>query len=360
MRSPLVSDGSPITFAVDAGDRPIRALMTAIQEEMVGGLHRRSALGSVDQDGSPWHRGKISRGALVIACASLLLSSHVATSGTPPAERVTLESLLARAGLYLTEFVNQFANVVTEERYLQDVDTAQLGFGEASGGRGNTTGDRAAHREIKSDFLLVTSGQAAELRPFRDVYEVDGRPVRDRQDRLTKLFLEPSATTFEQAAAIANESARYNLGNMTRTMNNPVVALGFLQADYQKRFRLSLGKPDPGAGSHTWTVEYREESRPTLIRGAFDRDLPAHGRFWIDAVTGHILRTELRLEDTTVRARIMTSFRPDERLHIEVPFELREEYALRTGGHLSGVATYGRFRRFDVSTAETIQPAVPR
>ena len=68
----------------------------------------------------------------------------------------------------------------------------------------------------------------------------------------------------------------------------------------------------------------------------FDRDLPAHGRFWIDADTGHILRTELRLEDTTVRARIVTSFRADERLHIEVPLELRDDCALRTGGHVSG------------------------
>jgi hypothetical protein len=285
-------------------------------------------------------------------------------SGTTPADRLTLESLLARAAVYLAEFATQFSNVVAEERYLQDVNTADPGFATASGGGDNTIAgppaERRRHREIKSDFLLVTSRQSSTWLPFRDVFEVDGVAVRDRQDRLTKLFLEPSATAFDQAAAIASEGARYNLGNMTRTINNPLMAIAFLQPDYQKRFRLSLGKTDPGAGPNVRIVEYQEESRPTLIRGASDRDLPAHGRFWIDADTGHVVRTELRLEDTTVRARLVTSFRPDERLHIEVPFELREEYALRTGGHISGVATYGRFRRFDVRTAETIEPAVPR
>ena len=44
---------------------------------------------------------------------------------------------------------------------------------------------------------------------FRDVFDVDGRPVRDRDQRLQKLFLSaPAATAIDQAQRIADESAR--------------------------------------------------------------------------------------------------------------------------------------------------------
>mgnify|MGYP003694380831 CR=1 FL=1 len=52
-------------------------------------------------------------------------------------------------------------------------------------GRGALSPVRPAsrHRELKSDFLLVKVGPLEWL-PFRDVYEVDGTPIRDREGRL--------------------------------------------------------------------------------------------------------------------------------------------------------------------------------
>jgi hypothetical protein len=61
--------------------------------------------------------------------------------------------------------------------------------------------------------------------PFRDVFERDGKQVRDRQERLAALFLKGSSrSAFEQARAIMDEGARYNIGNVARNINMPTLA----------------------------------------------------------------------------------------------------------------------------------------
>ena len=167
--------------------------------------------------------------------------------------------------------------------------------------------------------------------------------------------MKPSEDSLEQAYRIQDESARYNLGNMRRTINNPVLAIVVVQADFQNRFRYSLGKMDPKVGPGVWIVDYQEEARPAFIRGRSDLDLFAHGRIWIEAETGRVMKTEVLLEQPTLRARITTSFRFDERFGIAVPYEMQEEYKFDNGTRVAAVATYDRFRRFDVSTDENIK-----
>ena len=89
-----------------------------------------------------------------------------------------------------------------------------------------------------------------------------------------------------------------------------------------------------------------------MIRGEAGGDLFAHGRLWIELSTGRIVRTELQVEQPTVRAVVTTSFRFDERFGISVPIEMREQYALSTGNRVNMVAKYGRFRKFGVSAEE--------
>jgi hypothetical protein len=191
--------------------------------------------------------------------------------------------------------------------------------------------------------------------PFRDVFEVDGQLIRDRDSRLAKLFLKPSENSIEQANRIQDESARYNLGNMRRTINNPVLGIVMLQSDFQQRFHYSLGKMDAKVGPGVWIIDYREEARPSFIRGRSDLDLFAHGRLWIEADTGRLMKTEVLLDQPSLRARITTSFRFDDRFGITVPYEMQEEYKFDSGIKVTAVATYDRFRRFDVSTEDTFK-----
>ena len=54
-----------------------------------------------------------------------------------------------------------------------------------------------------------------------------------------------------------------------------------------------------------------------------------------------------------------TTFRPDDRFDIGVPLEMRESYAFANGNNINTVATYGRFRRFDVRAEEEIHSPRP-
>jgi hypothetical protein len=289
---------------------------------------------------------------------ALVLATNVPIRGQGTAEG-ELEQLLARATWYSIDFVNKLSQVVAEERYIQDSSVALATVPlPVIGGRGGSPLNSAPrgtskHRELKADFLIVRSSHEM-WSPFRDVFEVDHIPVRDREERLAKLFLgNKVASNDENARAIAEESARYNLGAVQRTINNPVFALLFLQPDVRPRFKFTPGKPDRKAGDDVLVVDYVEESRPTVIDGGSGRDMPAFGRFWIENATGRVVKTEVRVEVKEVKASLTTTFRADERLGIDVPVEFKEEYDLRDG-RVSGVASYSRFRKFEVKSSEEL------
>jgi formylglycine-generating enzyme len=296
----------------------------------------------------------------LIVCASVAGAAHL--RGADP---VTLEGLLNRAAWYLDYFIDRFENVVAEEQYSQNAASPLPTYSPFTG-RGGVAqppsaadSTRARHRDLRSDFLLVKSPQTEALVPFRDVIAVDGVVVRDREARLARLFLNPAADAMAQAEQIRDEGARYNLGNMRSTIGNPVMALAVLQRSYQPRFRFSLGKEDRGIGANIWIVEYKEETAPAMIRGEAGTNLFAHGRLWIDAISGRVVKTELRVEQPSIRAVVTTTFRPDDRFDIGVPLEMRETYAFGNGNNINTVATYGRFRRFDVRAEEEIHSPRP-
>src|SRR5216683_167589 len=132
-----------------------------------------------------------------LAGFALLAGAPFVFAAAQPPERVSLAVLLDRARWYLDYFVDEFENVVAEETYIQDSALLLPSFSPVAGGRGGvfppqpSASDtaRARHRELRSDFLLAKSPATEALVPFRDVIEVDGVPVRDREARLAKLFL---------------------------------------------------------------------------------------------------------------------------------------------------------------------------
>ena len=92
-----------------------------------------------------------------------------------------------------------------------------------------------------------------------------------------------------------------------------------------------------------------------MVRGEAGGDLFAHGRLWVELATGRVLKTELQVEQPSVRAIVTTTFRYDERFGIAVPMEMRERYTIGTGNRVNTVATYGRFRRFNVIAEEDVR-----
>ena len=298
------------------------------------------------------------RAAAVGACA-------VTWAAGTPAQEPSLADVLARASAYVEEYERQFSALVAEEQYFQEVRTTgnptaagrPLSRENPGGGSvGSSVGSQIGRRTLRSDYLLVQLGSGAGWVPFRDVFELDGKPVRDREDRLFALFMTQSfETSMEQAERIMAESARYNIGTVWRSINTPTLALTFLHADTQPRFEFRRRGRERVAGREAWVLEYRETERPTLIKTNNERDLPVTGRLWVDPATGLVLRTNVVAADPFVRATVTVTFREDEDLELWVPGQMDEHYRAARTPDIHGRATYMNYRRFQVTTDEAIR-----
>lgn len=265
----------------------------------------------------------------------------------------SLATVLARAADYVAAFHRQLSGIVAEESYTQELHRRAFG---------------TVRRRLRSDFLLVLPTGAERYVEFRDVFEVDGTPIRDRDERLARLFLDPAAHA-DQVAAIIAESARLNIGDIPRNVNTPMLPLHFLARAQQPRFTFKRetrrlpdltgfdtpagGRADFRTTADVWVIGFRETRKRTVIRTNEGRDFPAQGRFWIDPASGAVLMTELVMNGASVQAVIDVSYQSEPLLGFRVPIEMRERYATR-GERIDGVAAYGRFRQFTVRTDERI------
>ena len=262
-----------------------------------------------------------------------------------------LDELLRRAGAYIADYERRIPGVVSEEDYVQ------LGELEGWSGAGSIQ-----QRRLRSDVAVIAVPEVGWAY-FRDVYEVDGRPVRDREERLTRLFLTPGQESLSQARRIVEESARFNLNMagsvLVRTVNNPMMALRFLRARNQSRSRFSLEGTTTIDGVRAVVLRFKEDTLPRLIMSG--DDAAAGGRFWIEPESGRFVRSELAFEttnqkeSTTVRSVVRVRFADVDDAGLWVPVEMNEEHRASGRGAIrfTGRATYGKVRTFRVEV-ETI------
>lgn len=270
----------------------------------------------------------------------------------PSAQAPSLDTVLKRTAAYVAEFRKQLSGIAAEETYVQEITHTA---------RSANTFNVNPPRTLKSDLLLVKLPDSDRYVELRDVFEVDGEAVRDRQPRLERLLNERAAGTEDTMAAIITESAKYNIGRVTRTINTPLMALQFLDASNQSRFTFKHVEaikpvftyaPDAAANdtpvfrvsTEMWTVEFQERKRNTIIRTVEGGDLPAHGRFWIDPSNGSVLISELIVDTGGVIAAVTVSYQTEPLMGFLVPIEMRESY-LRAGERITGRARYGQFRQ---------------
>src|SRR5262245_43517262 len=232
---------------------------------------------------------------LLAALAAAVVSVPLA------AQSADLDELLDKASDYVALYERTFVGVVAEEAYRQQVRGGRSGTDL----RGFPIEAPSQRRDLKSDVLLVRAPAGDRWMQFRDVYEVDGKPVRDRDERLTKLFLQPSADARRQEEDIAAASARYNIGAVNRTVNLPVLALEVLEPQNRPWFSFRAGKRT----RTTVDLEYQEVERGrTLIHTNDNQPMPAHGRFTIDKESGRVLASTLATETRSLRAQIDVTY----------------------------------------------------
>jgi hypothetical protein len=281
----------------------------------------------------------------------MIVSGLLVLTGTvagPAAQTPSLNEVMKNAAEYVAAFHRQFSGIAAEETYLQETMNPQRSA--ASGYR---------KRTLRSDLLLVRPGGADRYVELRDVFEIDGEPVRDRQQRLERLLEDVQGG--DKLAAIIRESARYNIGRVERTVNTPLMPLSFLSTTSQSRFKFThVENTQPVFGdkvqaqanelpvfkvsTEMWTVRYEERGKNTVIKTPDGRDLPVRGRFWINPATGAVLISELIVPGVGVYATITTSYQSEPLMGFLVPIEMRELY-LTDRERITGSASYGRFRQ---------------
>lgn len=274
-----------------------------------------------------------------LAICLVITGATVSSFAQPP----KLGDVARRLGSYLEAYEGRLALVVAEESYLQAFD--YVGFTSPSTGGGNSEAVPigSGRRTLRSDYALTRAPDKDAWVGYRDTFEVDGKAIRDREDRLERLLTAGNAAS---ASRIADESSRFNLGNslVTRNVNVPTLMLEMLHPRNQHRFSFSKGGEEVIAGVPVWRVEFKERERPTFIRNSNRRDRPSAGSVWVNATTGEVWRTLLRW-DSDPRGSITVTYGHVPNIEPLVPLTMSERYTLGAST-LTGDATYSNYRQF--------------
>jgi hypothetical protein len=299
--------------------------------------------------------------------ASRTLAYDVAgTASAPPeAHSPELTAALDAAAAYLEQYEHRISAIGAEETYEQAAASPGVPRPPTRGMPPTIAPGTSQTRKTRANIVTISLGPSGWV-SFRDVFELDGRPVRPDIERLSRILQHVNPDSLEQARQIADESARYNLNpegsHFDRTINVPMTALYFLRASNQPRSVFSLGKPERVGGVLCTTLQFTEQSRPRLI-GTKD-DAAAQGKVWIDMANGgRIVKTDLRMQSTyllgvggTVRAQTAVTYGPIDKSDLWLPIVMDETYDLPTTRQtITGHATYAGFKEFKVTTSADIK-----
>jgi hypothetical protein len=277
----------------------------------------------------------------------VIVLALLAASAVPVPAQTAVETAVAEAGHYLQTFTEQVAGVVLEEKYLQQAQ-----------------GRVVSARELVSDLAIMADSRFGWIE-FRDVFQVDGEPIRDRQTRVVELFASPSPDSLAQAQRIVQEGARHNLNpvgvQFARTLNLPMAALMYLRKENQARSRFQRVSLDSVGGHRVLIVRFEETGEPRLI-GSVD-NAPARGRYWIEQGSGRILRTELEINSrrgtTNIQAVIEVEYGESPEVGLWLPRQMEENYNFTDGmgrqlANIFGRAIYTNVRKFRVDIEENV------
>jgi hypothetical protein len=276
-------------------------------------------------------RNQVTRLGVVLTLALVAVAPRPVT-----AQKVEVSDLLPRMNTYIRSFITAFSNVVAEETRQQQIPSPRR------------------KRLLKSDVMLVKFPGALAWYMFRDTFEVDGKSVRSEPERLTRLFVETPSNALQRAREISEVSAKYNLANIG-TISDPLLVLALMQEEFHERFRFTMGGIEKSLGPDVRTLQFQEFRAPSILKLDGNSDVFVSGLVWLEQASGRIRKTQFNIGRRGTGLQIDTTFREDADLGIDVPATMKEWYPDPTGGDITSEATYGRFRRFNVSTAEDLK-----
>jgi len=250
------------------------------------------------------------------------------------AQTVHLRDVVARVDRYLQSYERELASVVAEESYRQWVEKSPASNGATLA------------RMLRSDFALTLVSERNRWVGYRDTFEVDGFPVRDREERLQRLL---SSGAVGQAARIAAQNARFNLGEplLTRNLNVPTFALELMHPRFRDRVKVRRAGADVLEGRSGWLIEFREQDRLTYVRTPEGGDQPSRVVALVDIETGEVLRTVLTW--ARLKGTITVTYGRAAGVPAPVPIHMAEHFVTPVGAIVGGEASYTNFRQFQTS-----------
>jgi hypothetical protein len=214
----------------------------------------------------------------VVAIAMALLAAPLSARQSGP----TLDEVMTRVGHYVASYGEKAAVVVATEKYSQSVTVVGADMGRP--------------RDLIAEFAIVRVAGGGWT-GYRDVIEASGKVVQDRKDRLVALLTNTSGDVSE-LTRIANESARFNVGPITRNFNVPTAAMFFFTPNQLERFTFTRkGGVRKIEGVETWEIDFKETRRPTFIMTRAGKDVPIEGTLHVKPDDGTVVRTRFKMRN---------------------------------------------------------------
>jgi hypothetical protein len=265
--------------------------------------------------------------------ATLLLSVALAP------QTLSLKDVTQRVGAYVDGYGDKASIVVATERY------SQIAVNPAT--------QDSTHREIVSDFAIVRTQERRWI-GFRDVLELDGKRIEDRQDRLLELL---TSGGLDEARRVTEESARFNVGSVVRDFNVPSAALFFFTSGNLDRFKFTSRRD---SGDALWRIDFQESETPTLIRTPEGQSIRSAGTLSVEPDDGAIVGTLLDFHFTNRRlaelveitVNVDVKYARIEALGMWLPAIMMERYDSqqgKTSEHITTRADYSNYRTFQAS-----------
>jgi len=288
-----------------------------------------------------------------VVLAVLILTIGAAPPVATKQRTPSVDDVMRRVAAYVDAYGEKAAIVVATEHYTQQARSS-YGVTGRTMRQSNAAGDPAV-RHIVADFAIVKVETLRGWQGFRDVVEVDGQRVSDRDDRLVKI-LTGSGGRYDEARRLSDESSRFNIGAIVRNFNVPTTALFFFRRADLDRFHFSA-KAVQADG--TWEIAFREVSRPTMIRTPEGKSILSEGTLWVNPADGTVVRTALKVGGfVPARTRMYGSGRVDvtyryvPNLEMWLPATMDEEFEASNSNDadtISGRALYSNYRQFQTT-----------
>lgn len=212
----------------------------------------------------------------LIAAAALMsipCLPALAQSAADPA----LQPVLKRMAEYVARYGEQASAFVAVEKYTQSVVVeGRLPI---------------KPRKLTAEFAIIK--MPGGWTGYRDVFEVDGQKLHDRADRLASLA--SASADVPRFTKVAEESARFNIGPISRNFNVPTAALFFFQPQFLNRFAFTHKGNQTINGINTWEIDFSETTVPTFVTTRAGKNVPAEGTLWVIPENGTVVRTRLKL-----------------------------------------------------------------